>query len=76
MLRLLAKLPVRQRTVLVLRHYEGLSEREVAHTLGWSEAAVRSAHSRGLMKLRTSPGLMSTMTTPSPKVPREDASIR
>jgi len=50
----LADLPVRQREVLVLRHYLELSEAEIAHTLGISRGAVKSHASRGAAALRRS----------------------
>lgn len=50
----LAQLPTRQREVLVLRYYLDLSEREIAHTLGISQGAVKSHASRGAAALRTS----------------------
>ena len=49
----LAGLPLRQREVLVLRHYLDLSEAEIAATLGISRGAVKSHSSRGLDNLRT-----------------------
>ena len=48
----LAKLPRRQREVLVLRHYMDLSEREIAETLQISPGAVKSHASRGAKALR------------------------
>ena len=42
------QLPRRQREVLVLRYWSGLSEREIAQTLGISAGSVKSAASRGL----------------------------
>ncbi|MEU4360899.1 SigE family RNA polymerase sigma factor [Promicromonospora sp. NPDC023987] len=48
----LAELPPRQRTVLVLRYYEGLSDVETAAVLGTSAATVRSHASRALATLR------------------------
>ncbi|MDN5571715.1 MAG: SigE family RNA polymerase sigma factor [Propionibacteriaceae bacterium] len=50
--RLLATLPSRQRTVVVLRYYDDLSERAVAEHLGISVGAVKSAASRALASLR------------------------
>lgn len=50
--RLLAVLPQRQRTVVVLRYYTDLSEQQTADTLGISVGAVKSAASRGLDALR------------------------
>lgn len=48
----LATLPRQQRATLVLRYYEGLSDREIAGVLGCAEATVRSNASRGLASLR------------------------
>lgn len=47
----LAELPARRREVLVLRYYLGLSEAEIASTLGISAGSVKSAASRGLAAL-------------------------
>jgi RNA polymerase sigma factor (sigma-70 family) len=46
------ELPPRQRAAVVLRHYEGLSERETAAWLGISEGSVKAHVSRGLVRLR------------------------
>ncbi|MCH8613655.1 SigE family RNA polymerase sigma factor [Arsenicicoccus dermatophilus] len=51
--RLLATLPAQQRTVVVLRYYNDLSEAAVAEHLGISVGSVKSAASRGLAALRT-----------------------
>jgi RNA polymerase sigma-70 factor (ECF subfamily) len=48
----LRALPARQRAVLVLRYYEGLSEAEIAEALGFSRGTVKSHASRGLAALR------------------------
>jgi RNA polymerase sigma-70 factor (sigma-E family) len=48
----LAQLPPRQRTVLVLRYWEQLSEAETADALGCSVGTVKSTTSRGLTRLR------------------------
>jgi len=48
----LARLPRRQREVLVLRHYLDLSEKEIAETLRISAGAVKSHASRGAAALR------------------------
>ena len=48
----LARLPRRQREVLVLRHYLDLSEKEIADTLRISPGAVKSHASRGAAALR------------------------
>jgi RNA polymerase sigma-70 factor (sigma-E family) len=50
----LARLPRRQREVLVLRHYLDLSEREIAQTLQISQGAVKTHASRGTAALRAS----------------------
>lgn len=48
----LAKLPRKQRTVIVLRYYGGLSDAEIARDLGCSPGTVRSHASRALSALR------------------------
>lgn len=53
MLALLRRLPVRQRTVLVLRHYEGLPDAQIAELMGCSAVTVRSNAHRGLASLRS-----------------------
>lgn len=50
--RALATLTTRQRRVVVLRHFVGLSEREVADDLGISVGTVKSTASRALATLR------------------------
>lgn len=52
MLALLRRLPPKQRAVLVLRHYEGLPDAEIADLLGSSAVTVRSNAHRGLAALR------------------------
>lgn len=54
LIRLLASLPLRERQVVVLRHYIGLPESEVAELLGISVGTVKGSGSRGLAKLRDS----------------------
>jgi len=51
LVRMLLELPARQRSVLVLRYWEELSEAETAQLLGWPEGTVKSAASRGLKRL-------------------------
>lgn len=51
--RALARLPVRQRTVLVLRFFEDRGEADIAAILGTSVGTVKSQVSRGLDRLRT-----------------------
>jgi RNA polymerase sigma factor (sigma-70 family) len=52
LVRMLLRLPPRQRAVLVLRYWEQLTEAETAAVLGWPEGTVKSAASRGLRRLR------------------------
>lgn len=52
LIRELLTLPPRQRAVLVLRYWEGLTEAESADFLGCSVGTVKSATSRGLARLR------------------------
>jgi RNA polymerase sigma-70 factor (sigma-E family) len=48
----IGKLPRRQRAVLVLRYYEGLSDPEIATVLGCAAGTVRGYASRALATLR------------------------
>ncbi|MGW5102712.1 SigE family RNA polymerase sigma factor [Streptomyces sp. NPDC004100] len=57
MWRAIAKLPARQRAMVVLRYYEDLSEAQTAELLGVSVGTVKSAVSRALGKLREDPEL-------------------
>ena len=52
----LAQLPRRQRTVLVLRYYEDLSEAEIARVLGVAPGTVKSQASKGIAALRAAIG--------------------
>lgn len=51
--RALAKLPPRQRAVVVLRYFDDLTEVDTAETLGIAVGTVKSAHAAALTKLRT-----------------------
>lgn len=52
LVRLLLRLPPRQRAVIVARYWEQLSEAEAAQVLGCSVGTVKSATARGLRRLR------------------------
>jgi RNA polymerase sigma-70 factor (sigma-E family) len=54
----LRELPRRQQEVLVLRFWAGLSEVEIAQTLGISPGSVKSSASRGMAKLSNKLGGM------------------
>lgn len=48
----LRELPPRQRAVMVLRYYEGLSEMEISQNLGISQGTVKSQASKAITSLR------------------------
>lgn len=48
----LGSLPADQQRILTMRHFDGLSHREIAERLGKSEAAVRQMWVRALKRLR------------------------
>ena len=48
----LAQLPARERIALVLRHYEGLSEKQIAEALGCPPGTVKTLLHRGIERLR------------------------
>ena len=54
---LIGSLPPRARSVLVLRYYEDLPDREIAAWLGCAEPTVRSIAARAFAQLRTHPQL-------------------
>jgi RNA polymerase sigma-70 factor (sigma-E family) len=57
LVRLLRQLPPRQRTAIVLRYWEQLTEAEAAQVMGCSPGTVKSATSRGLHRLRVLSGI-------------------
>lgn len=63
MWQVLARLPRRQRTVLVLRYYEDLSEAEIARVLGIAPGTVKSQASKGIAALRAAIGNRETLWT-------------
>ena len=56
LVRAVTKLPVRQREVLVLRYFQGLSVEQTADALGCSAGTVKSQTHHALSKLRESLG--------------------
>jgi RNA polymerase sigma-70 factor (sigma-E family) len=55
----LDSLTPQQRTIVVLRYFEDLSEIEVADLLGVSTGTVKSTASRAMAQLRVQPGLIA-----------------
>lgn len=64
----LARLTPRQRTMLVLRYFEDLSETEVAAALGCSVGTVRSTTHRSLARLRRLAPELNTSELDTPKL--------
>lgn len=65
LLQALRMLTKRERTVLVLRFFEDMSEAQVADELGIAVGTVKSSASRGLAKLRVAPELASARRVPA-----------
>jgi len=60
---LIQRLPVRQRSVIVLSYYEDLPEARIAELLGCSTGAVKSHRARALATLRRGLLVPTTVTT-------------
>jgi len=52
LLELVDALPAKQRLVVVLRHYEGLTTTEIADVTGWPSGTVKNLHHRAMAQLR------------------------
>jgi RNA polymerase sigma-70 factor (sigma-E family) len=65
----LTRLTPRQRTMLVLRYFEDLSETEVAGVLGCSVGTVRSTTHRSLARLRSLAPELGAPTRPAAATP-------
>ncbi|MFL6073902.1 MAG: SigE family RNA polymerase sigma factor [Mycobacteriales bacterium] len=66
----LAQLSPRQRAVLVLRYFEGLSDPEIAEILGCTQGTVRGYASRGLHALRLQPDPSDPARPAAKPIPR------
>lgn len=64
LVRALQQLPMRMRTVVVLRYFHDLSDTEIAADLGVSPSTVRSQLARGIEKLRNQ---FPALSDPSPR---------
>jgi RNA polymerase sigma-70 factor (sigma-E family) len=64
LVRLLRELPPRQRTAVVLRYWEELTEAQAAEAMGCSPGTVKSAASRGMRRLRELSGAGESDGTP------------
>lgn len=68
LVRALQQLPMRMRTVVVLRYFHDLSDAEIAADLDISPSTVRSQLARGIDKLRSQ---IPALSSPSPRQPTE-----
>jgi RNA polymerase sigma-70 factor (sigma-E family) len=57
----MASLPPKQRAVIVLRYYGGLTDAEIAETLECAQSTVRAYATRALAALRVQAGSQSTL---------------
>ena len=69
LIRLLIRLPPRQRAVIVARYWEQLSEAETAAVLGCSVGSVKASASRGLQRLRELSGTSTENDLAEEKTP-------
>jgi RNA polymerase sigma-70 factor (sigma-E family) len=69
LIRLLMRLPPRQRAVIVARYWEQLSEAETAVVLGCSVGSVKASASRGLQRLRELSGTSTDNDLAEEKTP-------
>ena len=67
LVRALQQLPMRMRTVVVLRYFHDLSDTEIAVDLDISPSTVRSQLARGIEKLRSQ---FPALSGPSPRQPQ------
>ncbi len=63
-------LPPRQRAVIVLRYYEGMSEADIAETLGIRPGTVKSQASAAMAQLRDRAGRHRDDTSPAGDDPK------
>jgi RNA polymerase sigma-70 factor (ECF subfamily) len=61
--RALTRLPERQRSVIILSHYKGLTSPQVSALTGWNPSTVRVQLFRGLRSLRTLLGVSGSQST-------------
>jgi RNA polymerase sigma-70 factor (sigma-E family) len=66
----LGSLTAQQRTIVVLRYFEDLSENEVAGLLGVTPGTIKSTASRAVAQLRVQPGLLALFAAADPAVSR------
>jgi len=66
----LDSLTVQQRTIVVLRYFEDLSENDVADLLGVTPGTVKSTASRAVAQLRVQPELVALFATTDPAATR------
>jgi RNA polymerase sigma-70 factor (sigma-E family) len=71
---MLATLPIRMRTIIVLRYFHDMDDARIADVLGITTSSVRSQLSRGLAKLRAAAGAAEAREAdPDDRAPAEAA---